>query len=569
MSGRAYIRAVRGTVIVALVAAYLSGCNARKEPPAVAVEPIGFSDITESANLSFVHNDGIVGSYFMPEIVGSGVALFDHDSDGDLDIYLVDGGAQDDTVSEKTNRLFSQQDDGRFVDRTVESGLGDAGYGMGTALGDIDNDGDLDLFVSNYGPDVLYRNEGGGRFTNITQDAGIRGDDWSTSACFLDYDGDGLLDLYVAGYVHDRPAKTCTDSAGRQEYCGPMAYRGVADKLWHNEGAGRFSDAGESSGIAQGAGKGLGVVSADFDADGRVDIFVANDGEANNLWINKGAGQFEDQALMKGVAYNSFGKPEASMGVALGDLNADGRLDLYVTHLVRETNTLYTGADGGMQDSTGLTGSGAESMPYTGFGTSFLDADHDGDLDLAVANGRVTRNDGPPHSAAGSRLEEEYGEPNLFYVNEGDGRLQNACAAAGDFCKKSRVSRGLITGDIDGDGDLDVVVSNGHGPARLFRNDLPGKQSWLMLRAVDPRLKRDAIGATVEVSADGSRMIRPVSSCNSYLSSSEAITHFGLGAAARTDKIRVTWPDGSIELFPGVAANQAITLQRGEGKLEP
>ena len=354
----------------------------------------GFSDISAASGLTFVHDAGIDGTFFMPEIIGAGVALFDYDSDGDLDIYLVDGGPHDRTErSETMNRLFSQEAGGRFVDRTAESGLGDTGYGMGTALGDIDNDGDLDLFVSNYGADVLYRNDGGGRFSDITAASGISGDDWSTSACFLDYDNDGWLDLYVAGYVHDRPAKACTDSAGRKEYCGPMTYRGVPDKLWRNEGDGRFANVAESSGIARGAGKGLGVVSADFNGDGRVDIFVANDGEANNLWINQGAGQFEDQALMMGVAYNSFGKPEASMGVALGDLNADGRLDLYVTHLVRETNTLYTGADSGMQDSTGLTGSGAESMPYTGFGTAFLDADNDGDLDLAVANGRVTRND--------------------------------------------------------------------------------------------------------------------------------------------------------------------------------
>ncbi len=552
---------MKWTVFVALIASSLSACNARKDAPTESAAPTGFSDISEAVNLSFVHDAGLDGTSFMPEIIGAGVALFDHDGDGDLDIYLVDGGAHSGVVSEKTNRLFSQEADGRFIDRTAESGLGDTGYGMGTALGDIDNDGDLDLFVSNYGADVLYRNDGKGRFSDITPLSSISGDAWSTSACFLDYDDDGWLDLYVAGYVHDRPAKACTDSAGRKEYCGPMTYRGVADRLWHNEGDGRFSDAGESSGIARGAGKSLGVVSADFNADGRVDIFVANDGEANNLWINKGAGQFEDQALMMGVAYNSFGKPEASMGVALGDLNADRHLDLYVTHLTRETNTLYTGADGGLQDSTGLTGSGAESMPYTGFGTAFLDADNDGDLDLAVANGRVTRND---NGAAGS-LDDAYGESNLVYFNAGDGRLQNACAKAGDFCKKSYVSRGLVTGDIDGDGDLDMVVSNGHGPARLFRNDLADSRNWLMIRAIDPRFNRGAIGATVEVIAGGLQMIRPVTSCYSYLSASAAITHFGLGATDEVDEIRITWPDGLTESFPGVAANQSITLQRGSG----
>ncbi len=548
----------------------MCACDAPPHRPPLSDTPNSFPDISDAAGLTFVHDAGIDGSYFMPEIVGAGVVLFDHDGDGDLDIYLVDGGPHSGTVSEATNRLYSQEADGRFVERTRESGLGDTGYGMGAALGDIDNDGDLDLFVSNYGPDALYRNDGDGSFSNITDSSGISGDHWSTSACFLDYDDDGLLDLYVARYVHDRPARAGTDSAGRKEYCGPKTYRGLFDVLWHNEGDGRFSNASDLSGIARGAGKGLGVVSADFNADGWSDIYVANDGEANNLWINNGARQFEDQALMMGVAYNSFGKPEASMGIALGDVNADRRLDLYITHLVRETNTLYTGADGAMRDSTGLTGSGAESIPYTGFGTAFLDADHDGDLDLAVANGRVTRKDGEPagHSAMepGTRFEVEYGEPNLLYFNDGSGRVSNACGTAGDFCREAHVSRGLATGDIDGDGDLDLVVSNGHGPARLFRNDLPDKGNWLMVRAIDPALHRDAVGATVEVSAQGLHMIRPVTHCYSYLSSSEAIMHFGLGPAERADAIRVTWPDGSAESFPGVEANRSITLERGAGE---
>lgn len=557
----ALILALKQTARMAMAAGLLCACNAPPDEPEPRQVPKGFVDVSEEVGLEFVHNAGVDGSYFMPEIVGAGVALFDHDGDGDLDIYLVDSGPHDGTSGGGTNRLYSQEPDGRFIDRTVASGLGDKGYGMGTALGDIDNDGDLDLFISNYGTDVLYRNDGDGRFSDITTAAGIRGDEWSTSACFLDYDNDGWLDLYVAGYVHDRPAKSCTDSAGRKEYCGPMTYRGVPDKLWHNDGAGEFSDASERSGIVRAAGKGLGVVSADFNADGWPDIFVANDGEANNLWINGSESQFEDQSLMMGVAYNSFGKPEASMGVALGDINADGRLDLYVTHLVRETNTLYTGAAGGMQDSTGLTGSGAESMPYTGFGTSFLDADNDGDLDLAVANGRVTRND----TGASGNLDDAYGEPNLFYLNDGGGRLQNTCAVAEEFCNKSHVSRGLVTGDIDGDGDLDMVVSNGHGPVRLFRNDLPNQGNWLKVRAIDPRFNRDAIGATVKVIAGGLQMIRPVTGCYSYLSSSDAITHFGLGAAGEADEIRITWPDGLSESFPGVAANQGITLQRGSG----
>ena len=556
-----------------LIACYLSGCDVENGSRSEGSGANHFPDISHSAGIDFVHDAGLDGSYFMPESIGAGLALFDHDGDGDLDIYLVNGGPHGDSEGpESVNRLYSQTADGRFVDRTEESGLGNSGYGMGTALGDIDNDGDLDLFVSNYGADALYRNEGGGRFSDITSAYGITGSAWSTSACFLDYDSDGWLDLYVAHYVHDRPARDCTDSAGRREYCGPMTYRGVPDTLWRNEGGNGFSDSSESSGIATGAGRGLGVVSADFTGDGLPDIFVANDGEANNLWVGVGSGRFEDQALMMGVAYNTFGKPEASMGIALGDVNGDLKLDLYVTHLVRETNTLYTAAGAGMQDSTALTGSGAESMPYTGFGTAFFDADHDGDLDLAVANGRVTRGEEDPPGldgmGPGQRFAAEYGEPNLLYTNGGDGRLANHCSEAGDFCRNSGVSRGLAVGDIDDDGDLDIVVSNGHGPARMYRNDLSESPNWLKVRAVDPELNRDAIGAVVEVRAGARHMVRPVTHCYSYLTSSEAEVHFGLGEADGAESIRVTWPDGSAESFGPFRSGQTVTLERGSGVME-
>lgn len=544
-------------------------CDAPKTTAEQPVSSAGFTDMTTETGVHFRHDAGLAGDFFMPESIGAGLAVFDHDGDGDQDIYLVNGGARGAAPGDSSvNRLFSQEAGGTFIDRTEASGLGDGGYGMGTALGDMDNDGDLDLFVSNYGADVLYRNDGGGRFTNISESAGIAGGGWSTSACFLDADLDGWLDLYVTRYVDDSAGRTCTDSAGRTEYCGPNTYRGVRDLLWRNLGDGRFEAASEKSGLGVVAGKGLGVVSADFSGDGWPDIYVANDGEKNQMWINDGAGGFEDQALLMGVAYNAFGKPEASMGIALGDLDGDLGLDLYVTHLVRETNTLYTSIGNGMQDSTSSTGIGAKSMPYTGFGTAFFDADQDGDLDLAVANGRVTRADSSAYDDSigiDAAFASDYGERNLLYLNEGALQMADACAPANAFCRDALVSRGLATADLDGDGDLDLVLSNANGPAQVFRNEMPQQGNWLKVRAMDRALGRDAIGATIEVQAGMLRMVRPVTACYSYLSSSEAVAHFGLGAVPVADSIIVTWPGGTRERFAGVAAGQEVTLLRGEG----
>ncbi|MCP3905187.1 MAG: hypothetical protein GY715_16300 [Planctomycetes bacterium] len=551
-----------------LVATGLTACDGSTTPaaspsPGAAPAP-RYQEITETSGIDFVHDAGLDDSYFMPQILGAGAALFDFDGDGDLDVYLVNGAYHGDPGPGPRNVLYRQDDGPRFTDVTDEAGVGDGGFGMGVAVGDYDNDGDPDLYLTNYGPDSLYRNDGNGTFTDVTADAGIDTDRWGSSAAFLDYDRDGWLDLYVVNYVHYPEPKVCADDAGRPEYCGPTASPGVPDLLLHNEGDGTFRDVSDASGIASVAGKGLGVICEDFTGDGLVDIYVANDGEANQLWVNTADGSFDESAMILGAALNMFAATEASMGVTAADVDDDGDLDLFMTHLVRESNTLYRNdGTGSFDDVTAAAGLGAPSRRYTGFGTAFLDFDNDGAMDLAIANGRVTR--------AGSRRPDQdplapYAEPNLLFRNEGDGRFTDTSAGAGTFCSTAEVSRGLAVGDLDDDGGVDLLVTNCHGPARLYRNTTPNRGHWLIVRAVDPTLQRDAYGARVIVTAGGRQRHRTINAGYSYASSCDPRAHFGLGEAAAADSIEIRWPDGLVETFPPVPADQVLTLERGTGR---
>lgn len=354
------------------------------------------TDVTQASGLAFVYGSGASGVLHMPEIMGAGVAFLDYDADGDLDLYFTNGNGSPHRASregDRLNRLF-RNDGASFVDVTQESGLGDPGYGMGVAVGDYDGDGDPDVFVTNFGSDRLYRNDDG-RFVDVTERAAIGGSEWSASAVWCDYDVDGNLDLYVTHYVDYDPEERCLDAASRDAYCGPLAFPPVADALFHNEGDGRFRDVSEIAGMGGVAAAGLGVVCDDFDADGDPDFYVANDAYANNLWINQGDGSFVDRGVLMGAAFNVHGEPEAGMGVVAADLDSDLNPDLFVTHLASETNTYYRnlGAGRGFSDATGQAGLAASSMALTGFGTAALDVDLDGDLDLAVVNGRVNRAD--------------------------------------------------------------------------------------------------------------------------------------------------------------------------------
>ncbi|UCH63354.1 MAG: CRTAC1 family protein [Fidelibacterota bacterium] len=559
---------VVATIILLLIG---FGCDQSRtgdiQTNATTSEPF-FTEITDQSQLHFVHNPVVDSSHYMPESIGSGGAFLDYDNDGDLDIYLINTAwrGEPGVIDQPwTNHLFRQDSGITFVDVTEPSGLGDAGYGMGVAAGDIDNDGHVDVYVTNYGPDALYRNNGDGTFANITESAGIDNPAWGCSAAMLDYNLDGFLDIYVANYVLYDTAVTCAYQDGLPDYCGPNPFPGIPDKLFRNEGDGTFTDVSQSSGIAKGAGKGLGVISVDFNGDHYPDIYVTNDMEANELWINQRDGSFLDEALKRGVALDKMGQVQASMGVAMGDIDGDDNIDLFITHLRNESNTLYRYVEAaGFQDETSSAGLVGMSMPYTGFGTGFFDYDHDGDLDLALVNGRVTRGDLLVKEKAPNYWD-DYSEPNLLFENVGSGRFRNASGRAGLFSSRIETSRGLAFGDVDNDGDIDLLVINEGGRARLYRNEVPGKGHWLMLRAMDPALQRDAIGAIITVIADSRRFSRQVAPGYGFLASHDPRVHFGLDSAVVVDKIEVLWPGGMREFFPVDSVDQFITLEKGQG----
>jgi hypothetical protein len=556
------------------------GCQGEESPADgnVPCPPPWFEDVTEACGLNFVHDPGPVGTYFMPQIVGSGCALFDYDGDGRLDVYLVQNAGPDSGV---TNRLFHQEKDGTFRDVSKGSGLDVAGYGMGVAIGDVNNDGRPDVFLTEYGRCRLFLNNGDGTFTDVTKDAGLDNPRWCTSAAFVDYDRDGWLDLVVVNYLDYGPDRPCTDLGGRREFCPPTAFAGTVSHLFHNLGRGpggkgiRFEDVTHKAGLEKRPGPGLGVVCADFDGDGWPDILIANDRKANHLWINQHDGTFKDgaeEALRRGLAYNADGQPQANMGIALGDVDGDGLFDVFITHLTEETHTLWKQGPRGMfQDRSAALGVTATRYRGTGFGTVMADFDHDGAPDLAVANGRVlhSRSINDVSAADAARLGPfwvEYAERNQLLANDGKGHFRDVSADSPAFCGPSGVFRGLACGDIDGDGAIDLLLTEVSGRVRLFRNVAPKRGHWLMVRALDPRLHRDAYGAEVTVVAAGRRWKQWVNPASSFLCSNDPRAHFGLGSAECVEAIEVLWPDGLKETFPGGPVDKAVVLCRGEGR---
>jgi hypothetical protein len=491
-----------------------------------------------------------------------------------MDLFLLQNAG---TNSTSKHQLFHQESDGRFRNVSVGSGLDLPGLGMGVAVGDVDNDGKPDVFITEHDRVRLFHNLGGGKFSEITRQAGLDNPHWGMSAAFFDYDRDGWLDLIVVNYVDYSPSNKCQDPQGRPIYCGPSGFPGTISRLFHNIGARgggiRFEDVTVSAGLGKLAGPGLGVVCADANGDHWPDLLIANDGHVNWLLINKHNGTFTEEAAARGIAYNEMGKVEANMGIALGDADGDGLFDILITHLSTETHGLWKqGPRGFFQDRTAPSRVAASAWRGTGFGAVFSDLNNDGAPDLIVVNGgikRLTLDSAPNGKANSDPFWNGFEQRNQVFANDGSGTFTDLSAANLSFSGTAAVSRGLAAGDLDNDGGPDLVVTRIAASARVYRNIAP-RGHWLTVQVVEPALGgRDAYGAEVTVTAGGRRRTVWVNPSQSYLCSNDPRAHFGLGSATRAESINVIWPDGRDERFDGVGADQVITLRKGSGQRTP
>ena len=541
-----------------------------------------FVDRAIESGLTFTYFNGMSGEYYFPEMLPGGVALLDYDNDGDLDVFFVQGqmlGAGK-TLSDATippasvplkARLFRNDlvvnPDGtrtlRFTDVTERSGIDAHGYGMGVAAADFNNDGCVDLYVTNLGRNQLFRNNCDGTFTDVSKQSGTDISGWSVSAAFVDYDRDGWLDLYVGNYViwDIKSDQKCTGLTGKRDYCTPAVYSPQRDRLFHNNGNGTFTDVTATALPGGPFGPALGVTTADFDNDGWIDLYVANDGRDNVLWTNQRNGTFKNTALLAGVAVGADGKPKGSMGVDAGDYDNNGTEDLFTTQLPSEGNSFYRNVGSGLfEDVSAASGLGPMSLGHTGFGTAWFDFDNDGWLDLLVANGAI--------EAIKERGEERfpYGERSLLFHNLRNGRFENVTPQAGSVFQRFAVSRGAAFGDIDNDGDVDVVISNIQAPARLLINTVGNRTHWVGLRMVGTSGRRDMLGARVEViRRNGPTLWRRARSDGSYASANDPRVLVGLGDDTDRPTVRVHWPDGRVEEWSGVAIDTWTVLSQGKG----
>ena len=552
----------RGVLACALLA--LWGCSAsRTEGGGVATtaaSDVVFTDITSAAGLDFVHHNGRSGERYLPETLGPGLAFFDYDNDSRPDLYVVNGrpfGASDE---KPTPKLYRNKGDGTFEDVTAKAGLADTFFGLGVAFGDIDNDGYDDLYVTALGPDRLYRNKGDGTFEDITAAAGIDNPEFGTSVALLDYDHDGLLDIFVDNYVKWSPEDDlwCTLDGDTKTYCTPESYPGVASKLYRNLGGGRFEDVSEAAGIADPSSKALGVAILDFDGDGWVDIFQANDTEPNKLYRNRGDGTFEEVGLSAGVAFAEDGRARGAMGVDAADFDGSGRPHLLVGNFSNEMLNLFRNEGNGLfVDAAPRSAVGQATLLTLTFGAFFFDYNLNGLEDIFLANGHLD----PLIEAVQPRV--KFAQPPQLFRNLGQGRFAAANDEVGADFNKPLVARGAAYADIDGDGDLDIAIATNDGPLRLLRNDGGNANSYLRVRLVGSIANRNGFGAKVTLTRAGRSQTKMPKSGSSYCSQSENVLTFGLGQSLGMERLEVVWPGGETQTVEGLDANREIIVRQG------
>jgi len=531
-------------------------------PPAA----VQFNDVTSTSGITFKHALSPEKKY-IAESMSGGVALFDYDNDGYLDIFFVNSLTVELLKANQKTRsvLYRNNHDGTFSDVTDKAKVGDVGWGMGCAVGDFNNDGFDDLYVTSIGPDHLFKNNGNGTFTDVTQKAGVSDPRFSTGAAFLDYDNDGKLDLFVTNYVgfdmDHLPTfgegPTC-QFKGVPVQCGPRGLPGAGDSLFRNNGDGTFTDVSKKAGVADSRGYyGLDVVGSDFDGDGWIDIFVANDSTPNFLYHNNGNGTFSEIGFESGTALDKNGNEQGCMGVTLGDYDHDGLLDLFITNFDDEYNVLYRNAGrGSFVDVSHEAGVAMISLPYVGWGTKFFDYDNDGWLDLFVANGHAYPQ------------RDRYRQRKLLYRNNHDGTFSEVAAQSGSALMEERASRGTAFGDIDNDGDVDIVVNDLDGVPQLLRNDGGNKNNWIIVKTIGTKSNRNGIGAKVKVVSGDLIQLDEVRSGGSYLSQNDLKLHFGLEKRTNVDLIQVRWPSGAVDTLTNVTANKVVTVKEGKGLVE-
>ena len=524
---------------------------------------ISLVDTARQVGINLENVSGGKKKDYIVEFNGNGGAFFDYDNDGDMDVLIVNGSTLERLKEGGDVMAALYRNDGTFIDVTVESGLTTRGWGMGVCVADYNNDGNEDVYITAFGPNVLYRNNGDGTFADVTAQAGIGDLRWSTNCAFGDYDRDGDVDLYVANYLTFDETKVQRRGCKRKGMvvpCGPLGLPGEPDALYRNNGDGTFADVTERAAIKDPGHYGFGVIFGDLDNDGWADIYVANDSVPNDLYLNNGDGTFSEVGLRHGAALNDAGRPQAGMGVDFGDFNNDGYFDIFVTNFSNDTNTLYQNDESGvLTDVTIPAGLGESSYPYLGWGTGFVDLDNDGLLDIFIANGHVYPD------VDDAKIGTTFLQSNQVYRYLGKGRYREVTKEVGGGVLIEKSSRGAAFGDYDNDGDVDVLVINLDDRPTLLRNDTQNSHHWLTLRLVGVKSNRSAIGARIEVTEGGRRQIAEVRSGGSYLSHNDSRVHFGMGAATEVERLEVRWPSGLIETFRDVQVDRILVVIEGQG----